>query len=217
MQRKSIFSTKPAFTLMFLLLSGLFLGGCTTTIPFNTTYQGTIAPNRAVPDGYVDVQTTILDKEGKQSYDNYANSVNSALKDALSKHHIPVEAAPGLGKYDLKTTVAVLPDMSLWKKKPSLGKNLGMAIIPFAGVFTPRFYEVSTGFNITFALSSSGKMIDEQTFTMKEEKEVKVSNSKRDEESTEAALRLWEKNRDMAIEKFFKDLQTKYPQLKASN
>lgn len=203
-----------SFFLIFIL-SALLFSGCTVSVPMDCTYKGQIAPNEAVSHGYVVTETTVLNKEG-EPIKTYQENVESALKDALEKHNIPTKQRPGLQTYSLRTEIQVLPDADLWKYEPCLAKNLGMAIIPVANCFTPRYYTVSTGFDVDFQLYQGENLIIHDHHTMKDERQVKVSQLHRDKESMAAAVKLWEENRDKAIEGFFENLQAKFPPRSAS-
>ncbi len=205
------------FGLLVFLLVSLVLSGCSTTIPFNKTYQGKISPTDIAADGYVVVESIVLDAKGTSLKSGYINSMNSSLKNALEKHHIASTPEDGLEQYRLLAKVVVPPEKALWRAKPVLSKNLGMAAIPFAGAFTPRFYTVSSDFNVDFRLFHGDILISHEDYDMSDKKEIKVSNRKRAVESAEAAIRLWEKERDEAIERFFLSLHDKFPARTAQN
>lgn len=205
------------FGLLVFLLVSLVLSGCSTTIPFNTTYQGKISPTDIATDGYVVVESSVFDAKGTSIGKNYIDSMNGSLKDALEKHHIALAPENGLEQYRLLAKVVVPPEKALWRAKPAVGKNFGMAMIPIAGAFTPRFYTVSSDFNVDFKLFHGDILIRHEDYDMSDEKEIKVSNRKQAVESMEAAIRLWEKERDEAIERFFLSLHDKFPARTAQN
>lgn len=137
-------------TLLFLL-SMLLMSGCTPGIQFNPTYEGEVFPNSAVQNGSVNLDTPVLGSGKAAEYKKYEDNLSQALADAFEKHGVPV-AEKGLNEYRLQTHVETLPDMDIWQAKPQLGKNIGLASIPFAGAFISRFYTISTGYKISFDL-----------------------------------------------------------------
>ncbi len=200
-------------SLIFFLVMGALLSGCSVTIPYDQTYQGQINPTGVMADGYASIDMTIRAGGGKVlGADNgFFIATEAAVNDALNKHHITLEAGDGLKEYRLKVAITALPDNDLWKTAPLTGKNIGMAMIPIAGAFNKRYYMVYSGFDITFDLVQGERQLCHEAYTYDTQAEVAVSQTKRTAEALEAGIRMWEKNRNDAIEKFFTSLSSKYP------
>lgn len=200
---------------LLFFLGLLVLSGCAPGIQFNPTYQGDVFPSAAIQDGSVSLDTEVSGADASADYQKYESTLSQALADAFEKHGISAVTDKNLGEYRLNTKVSTLPNMDLWQTKQQLGKNLGVASIPFAGSFIPRFYVISSGFTISFDLYNNDQHIHHESYEINESKEIRVSNSKQIVESRDAAVLLWEESRDKAIEKFFASLSEKFPPLQA--
>lgn len=183
----------------------------TTTIPYDLTYDGEIYKSSLSNNGYVSLQTKFITSQGIVFDNGWVNNLNSVLSDAFKKEDIEVDPVVGKTPYKLVTTVTILPEYDLWKAVPKTGANMGMAAIPVAGLFTPRYYSVSTGFAVAFSLLQGDEIVYADSVTVSETKEVSVSNNDRERESREHAIRLWEEKRDLAVEQLMRGLAEKYP------
>ena len=200
---------------LLFLPSLLLMSGCTPGIQFNPTFQGDIFPTAAVQNGHVNLVTQVSGVDKATDYKEYESNLSQALTDAFKKHGISVVEKKDPSEYRLQTKVDTLPEMDLWQAKQQLGKNLGIASIPIAGTFIPRFYTISSGFTISFDLFHVDQLIHHENYEVNESKEIRVSNTKQFVESRDAAVLLWEESRNSAIEKFFASLNKSFPPLQA--
>lgn len=189
------------------------LSACATKIPVNETYGGGVYSTNPLKNASVTLDTAFKTPQGDTLDKGLVRHMNVVLADALKKHGIGLEEGTGASSYRLQTVVQVLPGKSLWKAEPQRARNLGMAVIPIGGLFTPRYYTVSSGFSARFSLYKGEALVMTEDVMVDEEEEVSVSPRKQVEEATERALRFWEAKRDLAIAKFFSTLAQHEPRL----
>lgn len=185
--------------LLAILCALSLLAGCGTTVQSRVTFTRPVQTAITLPGGLA-LQTSVRNAQGAELEAHHAKGFEQVLTDAARQYGLTL--GPN-GAYRLQSTVEVPPGKQLFKAAPQAGRNLGMAIVPVAGLFTPRYYTVSTAFTATFVLYRGDQSILTETIKVDEQKEVSVSNSNRVPESFEAALRLYEAQREAAIERFF--------------
>lgn len=198
--------TKKNFVAIFIC--AVLLAACTHQIPVNNHYSGQIRAIKVQGGGPIALDTKVLNSEGKNLGAAWTTQMNTVLADASIKHGLvvsPANAAP----YRLQTTVEALPGKNIWKAVPQKARNFGMAVIPIAGHFTPRYFDISSAFKASFTLYHGETPILTEVVRFDDEEEISVSASQQAVESVERAMRFWEQRRDQSIERFFAALAQK--------
>lgn len=189
------------FRMVGVAIAAVMLSACATQVKVAEVYKGKVTPLSQTQGASIEVQATVLSDKGATMPGLVVNPLKSVLADASQKHGFQLDKPDS--DYRLNAEFQALPGKSLWKAEPQRGVNLGMAAIPIAGLFTPRYYDVSTSFAASFALYKGDQLIISDRVQIDDKKQISVSASKRAEESLQGAVLFWEEKRDLAIEGFF--------------
>ena len=192
------------FHLIFVFSVACLLAACgSVTVKPNASYTGAVRSTEILKGGALTFNTEIKDGAGKMAHPTIVERINTVLGDAATKHGIPLGNIAGNTPYRLETSLLTPAGKSLWKAEAQTARNLGMAVIPVAGFFTPRYYTLSSSFVATFRLYKADQLVLTENVTVDDTEEISVSNTSRQEEILEKGTRFWEARRDQAIEKFF--------------